>query len=106
MKIVKISILSGLVISALPTFAHTHQELETQNAHLRKQLMEERTATQKIIFQMEKDNVLLSLEVARAWGWKKKVGTFVAGLAIGWIVTSQHTRIGKNQIPGAITAKN
>lgn len=106
MKIVKIILLTGLVISALPNSAHTHEELEKQNAQLRKQLMEESVRTQEIVFQMQKENARLSLELEKSWSWKRKVGTFIAGLTIGWIVTAQQARLSSNSIHGATTSKS
>lgn len=103
MKIVKIICLSGLVISALPTFAHAHEELEKQNAHLRKQLMEERAVAQEAVFQLQKENARLSLELGKSWGWKKKVGTLIVALVIGRI-SSQYAKIG-NTGTRPITAK-
>lgn len=109
MKIVKIICLSGLVISALPTFAHTHEELaaelkitkQTNNA-----LQEALNEANKTIAAKAELNEQLAAQVRNSWGWKKKVGTFVAGLVIGWIVTAQGGKPGGSGIPGATTGKS
>jgi hypothetical protein len=86
-------------------YAHTYEELEAQNILLRKQLAHEVKVAHEAVFQQEKENARLSLELDKTWGWKKKVGTFVAGLAIGWIVAAQGGRLPNNNIRGATTSK-
>lgn len=108
MKIIKIVLLTGLVISALPTFAHTHEELaaevkiakQTNNA-----LKEALNEANKTIAAKAELNEQLTAQVRNSWGWKKKAGTFVAGLVIGWIVTVQGGKPASSGIPGATTGK-
>ncbi len=105
MKLVKILFLTGLIVSSLPVYAHTREELEAQNILLRKQLAHEIKTAHEAVFQQQKENARLSLELGKAWGWEKKAITFVAGLAIGWIVATQGGRLSNNNIRGATTSK-
>ncbi len=105
MKLVKILFLSGLMVSSLPVYSHTHEELEAQNILLRKQLAHEIKVAHEAVSQQQKENARLSLELGKTWGWKKKLGTFVAGLAIGWIASVQGGQPGTSGIPGASTGR-
>ncbi len=109
MKIIKIVLLTGLVVSALPTFAHTHEELEAE-LKIAKQtnnaLKEALNEASKTITAKAELNEQLTAQVRNSWGWKRKVSTFVAGLVIGWIVTTQGGKPGSSGIRGATTGKS
>lgn len=105
MKSVRILLLGSLMISSFHIIAHTHEELEAQNILLRKQLAHEIKVAHEAVSQQQKENARLALELGKTWGWKKKLGTFVAGLAIGWIASVQGGQPGTSGIPGASTGR-
>lgn len=99
MKFVKILFLSGLIVSSLPVYAHTHEELEGKISSLETEVKLVRRANDalkeaaelagKAIAAKKEHNDQLIQELNKSWGWKKKAGMFLAGLVVGHILTLQ-----------------